>query len=221
MTVPMVAFWVSTSGETPVTVAVSEIVPNSSVKLTRAVCCTCNSTSRVAVLKPSSSLFTVYVPGGNAGKSNRPTSLLTVVRVALVALLTTVTVAPGTTAPVESFTSPVMVPSVCATHGAQRSNHVNPTNRVRRIGKAPFEKRIDAVTSVTTNGPTANQKTPGRAREKKMIAAHFLRQRDAGRLRPPVAQVKPSREALERSGFDDAIRTNNGPDLDGKLIIDV
>src|SRR5712692_6587938 len=141
MTVPMVAFWVSTSGETPVTVAVSEIVPNSSVKLTRAVCCTCNSTSRVAVLKPSSSLFTVYVPGGNAGKSNRPTSLLTVVRVALVALLTTVTVAPGTTAPVESFTSPVMVPSVCAKDGAQRSNHVNPTNRVRRIGKSSFREK--------------------------------------------------------------------------------
>ena len=118
MTVPMVAFWVSTNGETPVTVADSEIVPNSSVKLTRAVCCTCNSTSRVAVLKPSSSLLTVYVPGCNAGKSNRPTALLKVVRLALVALFTTVTVTPGTTASVVSLTSPVMVPSVCATHGA-------------------------------------------------------------------------------------------------------
>src|SRR5712692_5041334 len=141
MTVPMVAFWVSTSGETPVTVAVSEIVPNSSVKLTRAVCCTCNSTSRVAVLKPSSSLFTVYAPGGNAGKSNRPTSLLTVVRVALVALFTTVTVAPGITALVESRTSPVMVPSVCANDGAQRSNDVNATNRVRRIGQGSFREK--------------------------------------------------------------------------------
>ena len=103
MTVPMVAFEVSTSGDTPVTVAVSARVPNSSAKLTRTVCCTCNSTSRVAVLKPSSSLFTVYTPGGNAGKSNRPTSLLEVVRVALVALFTTVTVAPGTTAPAGIF----------------------------------------------------------------------------------------------------------------------
>ena len=40
--------------------------------------------------------------------------MVEVVRVALVALFTTVTVTPGTTAPVESFTSPVMVPSVCA-----------------------------------------------------------------------------------------------------------
>src|SRR6266852_5795441 len=164
MTVPMVAFEVSTSGETPVTVACSEIVPNSSVKLTRAVCCTCNSRSRLAVLKPSSSLFTVYAPGGSAGKSNRPTSLLVVVRVALVALFTTVTVAPGTTRPLESLTSPVMVPSVCAKHGAQKSNHVNPTNRVRRMGEGSFRKNggvlpIDAVTNVTTKGPTANQKS--------------------------------------------------------------
>src|SRR5438477_3904770 len=138
MTVPMVAFWVSTSGDSAVTIVVSESVLNSSVKLTRAVCCTCNSTSRVAVLKPLISVFTVYGPGGKAGTSNRPTALLTVVRVALVALFTTVTVAPGTTAPLESFTSPVMVPSVCATHGAQRSKQVKPRNRVRRIGNDSF-----------------------------------------------------------------------------------
>jgi hypothetical protein len=59
--------------------------------------------------------------------------LVEVVRVALVALFTTVTVTPGTTAPVESFTSPVMVPSVCAKQGTQRSNDVNPTNSVRRM----------------------------------------------------------------------------------------
>ena len=64
-----------------------------------------------------------------------------VVRVALVALFTTVTVTPGTTPPVESFTSPVMVPSVCATHGAQHSNHVHPTNRIRRMAKAPFARK--------------------------------------------------------------------------------
>src|SRR5258708_67327 len=67
--------------------------------------------------------------------SYRPTALLTVVRVALVALFTTVTVTPGITPPVESLTSPVMVPSVCAKQGAQRSNDVNPTNRGRRIGR--------------------------------------------------------------------------------------
>ena len=153
MTVPTVAFDVSTSGETPVTSVCSEIVPNSSVKLTRAVWFTCNSTSLVAVLKPSSSLFTVYGPGGSAGKSNRPTSLLEVVRVALVALFTTVTVAPGTTAPVESLTSPVIVPSVCAKAGAHRSNHVNPTNRVRRIETGSFREQ-----GVATKGTAGERK---------------------------------------------------------------
>ena len=211
MTVPMVAFEVSTSGETPVTVAVSESVPNSSVKLTRAVCCTCNSTSRVAVLKPSSSLFTVYVPGGNAGKSNRPTSLLGVVRVALVALFTTVTVAPGTTPPVESFTSPVMVPSVCAKPGAQRSNHVNPTNRVRRIGKGSFREKGSALyrPSAVSPDPDADRrcdemsrptdrrrtKKPGARNEKRRIAAHICGSA-TGRLRPPVAQVKADSQPI-------------------------
>src|SRR5207248_2524166 len=132
----------STSGETPVTVAISEIVPNSNVKSTRAVCWTCSSRSRLVVLKPSISVLTVYSPGGSAGNSNSPTSLLDVVRVALVPLLTTVTVAPGTTAPVESLTAPVMVPSDCATHGAQRNSQVNPASRVRRMEQAPFENRV-------------------------------------------------------------------------------
>src|SRR5262249_33273823 len=77
-------------------------------------------------------------PGGSAGKSKRPTSLVVVVRVALVALFVTVTVTPGITAPVESFTSPVIVPRVCANTGTQRSNQVQPTTRLRRIGTAPF-----------------------------------------------------------------------------------
>src|SRR6266550_882451 len=190
MTVPTVAFEVSTSGETPVTVAISEIVPSSRVKLTLAVCCTCNSRSRVPVLKPSSSLFTVYSPGCNAGKSNRPTSLVVVVRVALVALFTTVTVAPGTTAPVESFTSPVMVPNVWAKLGAQRSNQVNPANKVRRMGNGSFrenvrrstETKIDAVTNVTNKGTTKTQKQKmprprGMKKRKRRIAAHLLRER--------------------------------------------
>src|SRR5919204_1105413 len=82
ITVPTVAFEVSTIGETPVTVAISEIVPSSSWKSTRAVCCTCSSRSRVPILNPSSSVFTVYGPGGSAGNSNRPTALVTVVSAA-------------------------------------------------------------------------------------------------------------------------------------------
>src|SRR5262245_51769470 len=140
MTVPTVALEVSTIGETPVTVSDSDTVLNSIVKSTRTVCWTCTVTSRLAGRKPSRSLFTVYGPGGNAGKSNRPTSLLVLVRVALVAVFTTVTVAPGRTAPVESFTCPAIVPSVCATPGAQRNNHVNPTSSVRRIGLAPSDR---------------------------------------------------------------------------------
>src|SRR5207249_3226553 len=176
MTVPTVAFEVSTSGEIAVTVAVSEIVANSSAKSTRAVCCTCNSISRVEVLNPSSSLFTVYGPGGNAGKSNRPTALLDVVRVALVALFTTVTVAPGITAPVASFTSPVIVPSVCAMQGEQRSSHVSPAKRHLRMGELLSSERAAA---------------PHRERGDNGSAATCIsRRRDPRRLRPAMGQVK-------------------------------
>jgi hypothetical protein len=133
MTVPTVALVVSTSGDTPVTVAISEIVPSSIARSTRTVACTCNSRSRVTVLNPSSSPFTEYGPGGSAGKSNSPTALLMLVRVALVALFTTVTTTPGITAPLESLTSPVMVPRVCAHDGAQSNSHNPAMQRVRRI----------------------------------------------------------------------------------------
>ena len=112
MTVPTVAFEVSTSGDTPTTVALSWMVASSSAKLTRKTCCTRNSRSRTPVLKPSSSAVTLYAPGGSAGKSNSPAELVTVVRVALVALFTTVTDAPGSKAPLPSLTSPEIVPSV-------------------------------------------------------------------------------------------------------------
>ena len=111
MTVPTVAFDVSTSGDTPTTVAVSWMVARSSAKFTRRTCCTRSSRSRTPVLKPSSSALTLYAPGGSAGKSKSPAELVTVVRVALVAVFTTVTVAPGSRAPVPSLTSPEMVPS--------------------------------------------------------------------------------------------------------------
>jgi hypothetical protein len=65
-----------------------------------------------AGLKPCNSALTRYAPGGIAGKAKAPTSLLCWVRVALVATFCAVTVAPGIVAPEESFTSPVMVPSV-------------------------------------------------------------------------------------------------------------
>ncbi|PYQ81003.1 MAG: hypothetical protein DMG01_05235 [Acidobacteria bacterium] len=79
-------------------------------------------------------------------------------RVALVALLITVTVAPGTKAPVESFTSPVMVPSVCAKPGVPSSNQVKPTNRIRRIRRGSFREQ-----GVATKG-TAGERTMKPAR---------------------------------------------------------
>ncbi len=60
-----------------------------------------------------------------------PDALVCTPRAALVPLFVTVTVTPGMTAPDESFTAPVMVPSVCATPGAQSSSQTNPVSRPR------------------------------------------------------------------------------------------
>jgi hypothetical protein len=53
---------------------------------------------------------TVYVPGWRLGIVYSPASLLSMLRVTRVDWLTTVTLAPGTTAPELSCTTPVMVP---------------------------------------------------------------------------------------------------------------
>jgi hypothetical protein len=57
----------------------------------------------------------------------------------VVALLVTVMVAQGNTAPVESLTSPVMVPRVCAKHVAARKTQTQPTSRIRRM-RGSFRK---------------------------------------------------------------------------------
>ena len=59
-----------------------------------------------AVLKPSSATVTVYVPGSSTGIENAPDELLTVSNVLAVALFLTVMVAPGTTPPAVSTTTP-------------------------------------------------------------------------------------------------------------------
>src|SRR5262245_41392302 len=69
----------------------------------------------------------------------RLTSLLGVVRVASVAVFTTVTVAPGNTERVASWTWSVVVPSVCGNPGARRRSQTTPANNVRRRGEAPSE----------------------------------------------------------------------------------
>jgi hypothetical protein len=68
----------------------------------------------VAALNPDFSVFTSYEPGTSAGMLYSHSSLVVALRTPLVAMLRTVMLAPAIAAPVESFTSPVTVPSVCA-----------------------------------------------------------------------------------------------------------
>ena|SRR5438132_10313540 len=51
------------------------------------------------------------------------------------------------------------------------------------------------MTGVTTKGPPANEKKMGARGIKTEERRAHLRQRDAGRLRPPVAQVKADAQA--------------------------
>jgi hypothetical protein len=88
-------------------------LPDIQAETTRAVCCTCRSNAdRVAVLKPGFSTFTSYVPGLSAGAVYYPSSFVTTLRIPFVLVLRMIIDAPATVAPVPSFTSPVMVPSV-------------------------------------------------------------------------------------------------------------
>src|SRR5439155_23003560 len=64
------------------------------------------------LLKPVFSALTVYAPGGSDGKKYSPASLVVTVRVALVPVLTTVTVTSAAIAPLESRTSPPIEPNV-------------------------------------------------------------------------------------------------------------
>src|SRR5262245_20275285 len=64
--------------------------------------------------KPCFSTVIVYVDGVNGEIRNVPRSVVVAVRVAPFRSFLTVTVAPGTNAPVWSRTDPEMLPSVCA-----------------------------------------------------------------------------------------------------------
>src|SRR5918993_3005322 len=68
-----------------------------------------------------------------------PDALLAISRVAFVPVLVAVTVAPGMTAPDPSFTSPVIVPSVCAPTGTAINNRATKNNdgKIRRMTDAP------------------------------------------------------------------------------------
>jgi len=86
-----------------------------------------------------------------------------------------------------------MVPAFCATHGAQRSKQVRPTNRVRRIGKGSFRgKGFPPSPEDRLSRPKADDnKKPARGMKTRDRCA-TLRQQFARRLRPPVGQVRPS-----------------------------
>ena len=69
MTMPRVAFAVSTSGASPTMVTFSVTAPTCIARLTRAVSETVTRTcERVMVLKPERVAFTSYCPGGSRGR---------------------------------------------------------------------------------------------------------------------------------------------------------
>ena len=71
--------------------------------------------SRIYLLNPVNSAVRRYVPGLSSGNSKFPRLLVTAERATPVLMLVIPSLAPGTTAPEESFTVPVMVPvGLCA-----------------------------------------------------------------------------------------------------------
>src|SRR5262249_6247004 len=84
------------------------------------------------VLNPGSSKVTPYVPGGTAGKRYSPSGFVTAVCTPIIAGLLTVTVTPGSTAPLESATLPLIVPvelapPPCANACADANRHAAST----------------------------------------------------------------------------------------------
>jgi len=80
-------------------------------------------------LKTDSSPLTLYVPGGSSASSKWPFSLLTVVRVAPVALFCAVTVTPGRAPPESSLTVPEIEPLLLCANAA---NGASVTSRIMR-----------------------------------------------------------------------------------------
>ena len=102
---------ICTSGELAATVTFSATAPICSCTLMRTRWSTPRSMSGiVTVLKPGSSDTSRYLPVGSDGAVYSPTESVTTVRVSPVPRLVSVTVAPGTAAPVVSVTEPRMVP---------------------------------------------------------------------------------------------------------------
>ena len=98
------------------TITVSEAAPISIFKFKVVTSATCSSTFfSASFLKPPLFIVMRYVPASSSGKEKLPSSLVAASRAAPVRSLTTLTIAPGTTAPLGSVSVPVIVPAVfCA-----------------------------------------------------------------------------------------------------------
>jgi hypothetical protein len=90
---------------------VSATAPTSSVTSTREISPIVTGTLfRAKSRKPVSVTFTSYGPGSRLMTLYEPSLFVVVSRVRLVSRLTTVTVAPGMSAPLESLTTPTRFP---------------------------------------------------------------------------------------------------------------
>ena len=104
--------WVSTTGDSPVTVTVSSSAPTFISAFTGAVNPVVSSMpSRLMTLNPASVNVTVYTPGLRSTILYWPLSSVIAARArSISAGLLASTVTPGSTAPVASFTTPAMLP---------------------------------------------------------------------------------------------------------------
>src|SRR5262249_1198953 len=121
---------------------------------------------RTTVRKPGSSTRISYVLGLRFGARYRPCSLVTTTRLSPVRMLVTVTVTPGSTAPVESVTRPATIPNV-----------VWPETRSEaRPETAPTEMRTETPqpaisTSCDRRGAIARTKSAGKPEASAILGA--------------------------------------------------
>ena len=130
---------VSTTGDDPTTVIVSRCDASSISAFTVAVKPSVTRTASCTTFaNPGNSKAILYSPGVTAANRYCPCSLVTSVRVPIMAGLEIVTVTPGRTAFVLSVTVPFMAPVdalvVCASvAGASVRTKIKPNNAARRV----------------------------------------------------------------------------------------
>src|SRR6266446_1216543 len=130
------------------TITVSVAAPMSIFMLRAVTSATCSSTLlSVSFLKPVLITVTVYVPGSSSGNEKLPCSLVVVLRVAVVRSLVTLTVAPGTAAPLGSVTDPVIRPVIfCADTGGVKTTRlakeIAPSTSATTANSEPAERNL-------------------------------------------------------------------------------